>query len=101
MVVIVEVEVSGCGFNLGSDWWGGHGSSLFNHGSVGKMGFQPWVLGKKKKKAMEIWTWVFVEFFGFFFFFCVCFPRKFLGLGLLEISWFTKFMGLICCGIRC
>ena len=37
------------------------------------------------------------------FFFCVCFPRKFLGLGLLEISlffFFFEFMGLICCRIQ-
>ena len=44
--------------------------------------------------------WIFWVFF-FFFFFCFCFPRKFLGLGLLEISLFTEFMGLICCRIRC
>ena len=25
---------------------------------MGKMGFQPWVLRKKNKKAMEIWPWV-------------------------------------------
>ena len=47
-------------------------------------GFQPWVLGKKKKKSMEIWTWVFVEFFGFYFFFFLClFPKKISRFGFV------------------
>ena len=71
---------------------------------------QPWVSGEDGFSAMGLreeeqesygdlgmgLCWIFWSFF-----FSVCFPKKFLGLGLLEISLFSEFMSLICCRIRC
>ena len=50
---------------------------------------------KPRFKLKKLWRFghgSLLNYLGFFF--CVCFPRKFLGLGLLEISLFFFFLSL-------
>ena len=100
---VMATVVCGCG------WWGNGGGdfvearwpkqnantdgALINHGSKRN----PDLNWKSYGDSGMGLCWIFWVFF------CVYFPRKFLGLGLLEISlfFFFEFMGLICCRIRC